>query len=412
MQILYLAHRVPYPPDKGERIRAFHELKYLGVRHDVDLCCFADSHEDAAYKAQCQDFCRSVYVEVLSRPRRLLQAATSLLLLKPMSSGYFYSRSFASEVLKKLGERRYDIVFVYCSSMGQFVPEPAPAPLVVDFVDADSAKWKQYAANSSAPRSWLYAWEGRRVAEFERTLAQRSSLALAVTTHDAEELGGGRQRSHRVRVLPNGVEVPVLRQNSADNEIAKLTPFVVFVGTMNYKPNTDAVSYFAREIFPLLRGRRPQLNFVIVGRDPAPQIRKLGKIPGITITGTVPDVYAYLRHAEASVAPFRISQGFHNKIVESLAAGTPVVTSTRAAAGIGLRKHHGLLTADDPKEFAQTVEFVLGHPELRRDLRRSLERVREGLSWDTHLNGLDAWLTEIADGTVEEPGELAVGRTL
>ena len=353
MQIMFLTHRLPYPPDKGERIRAFHELKYLAARHEVDVFCFADSAKDAEHTRACQSICRSVYVETPSRPVRLLRAARAGVAGDSMSAAFFYSSKFAERVWQALRQRHYDLIFVYCSSMGQFVPACVSASIVVDFVDADSAKWAQYGRSCRPPRSWVYGREARAVAACELTLGSRAALSLAVTEHDARELCGGCAGGFQVEVMANGVEVPATVAEADDPAIRQLQPFAVFVGTMNYRPNSDAAAHFARNIFPQLRRRHPQLNFVIVGRDPDRKVRRLVAIPGVTVTGSVPEVYAYFRNAEVSVAPFRISQGFHNKIAESLAVGTPVVTSKRAAAGIGLSEQEGLFAADTPDQFCR-----------------------------------------------------------
>ena len=384
MQILFLTHRLPYPPDKGERIRAFHELKYLAAGHDIDLFCFADSNEDAKHQTACQNFCRTVYVEVLRKPARLLRAARAGVCSQSMSCAFFHSPKFAERVRQALRQRPYDLIFVYCSSMGQFIPLDTSTPIVVDFVDADSAKWAQYAQSCGAPKSWLYAREARAVAAAELELRNRAALSLVTTAHDATELCGANAGRSPVDVMPNGVEIPELVTGECDAAIRGLQPFALFVGTMDYKPNSDAAEHFARNIFPKLRLRRPQLKFVIVGRNPDGKVRRLAALPGVTVTGSVPDVYKYFRNADISVAPFRLSQGFHNKIAESLAVGTAVVTSGRAAAGIGLSEKEGLFAADTSEQFVEIVDFVLSHSSLRQQLRASSTTTRKLLSWEPH----------------------------
>jgi polysaccharide biosynthesis protein PslH len=317
-----------------------------------------------------------------------------------MSAAFFYSPRFARDVREALRARTYDLVFVYCSSMGRFIPHRATAPIVADFVDADSAKWSQYAHACRPPRSWLYEREARAVAASELDLGGRAVLSLTTTAHDARELCGPRVGRFPVHVMPNGVEVPETSGVSDCASMVALKPFVVFLGTMSYRPNADAVVCFAREIFPLIRRTYPQLNFVIVGRDPNPRVRHLAKLPGVTVTGRVSDVFGYLRNADVSVAPFRISQGFHNKIAESLAVGTPVVTSERAAAGVGLSEEEGLFTAERPDQFAEKLDYLLGNTVLRSRLRNSAKTVRDLLGWETRLRKLENQITRaMADGS-------------
>ncbi len=398
MKILFLSHRLPYPPDKGERIRAFHELRYMAERHEVDLMCFADSREDRQYESACRAMCRSVTVEVLSPTTRLLRAAWAGIRGESMSSAFFYSPKFARDVRDALQRRSYDLVFVYCSSMGRFIPHSAPAPIVADFVDADSAKWLQYAQACRAPRSWLYKREARAVAASELELGSRAALSLTTTAHDAEELCGPHAGAFPVHIMPNGVEVPENSSASDLSPIAELKPFVVFVGTMSYRPNADAAAFFAREIFPLIRRIYPQLKFIVVGRDPTRIVRRLAELPGVTVTGRVPDVFVYLRNADVSVAPFRISQGFHNKIAESLAVGTPVVTSGRAAAGVGLSEQEGLFTAETPDQHVEKLDYLLRNAGLRNRLRNSAAAVRNRLSWETQLRRLEEQITRTIAG--------------
>lgn len=330
-----------------------------------------------------------MHVEVLGKYRRLVRAGQAMLRNRPLSAGFFYSPRFAQAVEQALARRSYDVVFVYCSSMGQYLPASLQAAVIIDFVDADSAKWAQYARSSKFPQSWLFAREAKTVARFERSLMDRAAFSLTVTEHDAAELCGGQPVSGGVEVIPNGAEIPDVRSDQLVPEISALQPFVAFVGTMSYRPNADAAEYFASAIFPRLRLKHPCLRFVVVGREPGPAIRNLAKQPGIVVTGAVPDVYRYFRAASVSVAPFRISQGFHNKIAESLAVGTPVVASRRAAAGIGLAQREGLFCADTPEEFASMVDFLLKDARLQHTFRQSAEAVQNLLGWQTRLQPLD-----------------------
>jgi sugar transferase (PEP-CTERM/EpsH1 system associated) len=396
MQILFLTHRIPYPPDKGERIRAFHELKYLAARHEVDLFCFADSPESAQNQQFLRGLCRSVYVEVLKKPARLLHAAVNVFTGRPMTFGYFHSREFDARVREALSRCKYDVIFVYCSSMGQFIPQPAPAPLVVDFVDADSQKFAQYASGSGRVLRWLYAREARAVAVAEQSLGRVARLSFSATDHDARELRGSKPGGFEVEAMTNGVQVPDTLGEPDNTRFQEFQPYALFVGTMSYLPNSDAAVYFARDILPLVRRTHPDLKFVIVGRDPSRDVRELARIPDVFVVGATQDAFPYFQNASVSVAPFRISQGFHNKIAESLAVGTPVVTSRRAMAGIGLSEREGLFVADAPEDFADKVTAVLKDSDLRQELRRQAPAVRQRLSWETRLCRFEELIVQVA----------------
>jgi len=406
MQILFLTHRIPYPPDKGERIRAFHELRYLAARHEVDLFCFADSPESAQNQQFLRGMCRSVDVEVLKKPARLFHAAVNVFTGRPMSFGYFHSHDFDARVRQAMSRCNYDVIFVYCSSMGQSIPQPAPAPLVVDFVDADSHKFAQYAAGSGHFLRWLYAREARTIAVAEQSLGRAARLSFAATDHDARELRGNEPGGFEVEAMPNGVQVPDTLEEPGNTRFQEFQPYALFVGTMSYRPNSDAAVYFARHILPLVREAHPDLKFVIAGRDPSRDVRELAKITGVFVVGAVQGAFPYFQNASVSVAPFRISQGFHNKIAESLAVGTPVVTSSRAMAGIGLSEREGLFVADTAVDFAEKVSSILKDSGLRQELRRQAPTVRQRLSWETLLCRLEESIVQVTAQPVSPAREL------
>ncbi len=408
MQILFLAHRLPYPPDKGERIRAFQQLQYLGARHDVDLFCLADSEACARNREHLRTKCRSVHVEVLKKASRLFRAARSFAAGQPISFGFFHSPGFGQGLDRLLQTYKYDVIFVYSSSMGQYIPLPSPAPVVVDFVDADSQKFRQYAATSNGLRTWLYSREADAVADAERSLGRIAAVSIAVTEHDARELQAVMGSEVRVEVVPNGVHVPDCLNATEQSAISDLRPFLLFVGTMSYPPNADAAAYFAREILPLVRKTRPEMKFVIAGREPDRRVRDLAGIPGVLVIGEVPDAFAYFRSAEVTVAPFRISQGFHNKIAESLASGTPVVTTPRARDGIGLGEREGLFAADSPEEFARQIEAALATA-VQKQVRENASRVRKTLSWDVRLGKLEQLMFEVVANSDSTAYELVAG---
>jgi len=394
MKILFLAHRIPYPPDKGEKIRAFHELKFLGARHTVDLYCFADTEAEASQQKALRSYCRRIYVEARSRIRIAAGAARSFLRREPLSCGCFFSHKFQAEVQGTLATETYDVIFVYCSSMAQYVPWPSATPVVLDFVDIDSAKWSQYAKRSRPPLSWVYEREAKTLAAYEEKWARVSSSTMVTTRQEAALLRG--EGISPVEVVSNGVEIPATRLDALTEEIQALQPYALFVGTMDYLPNIDAVEYFAEEILPRIRKRHPELNFVIAGRSPAGRVRKLGRKPGVVVTGAVPDVEVYLAGCAAVVAPFRIAQGIQNKVLEALAAGKPIVSTPGPAAAIAARHGETLLVADNATDFADAVVALLEDPALYCRFSNGADFVRKNFSWCENLDHLERLLLQAA----------------
>ena len=410
MHILFLTHRMPYPPNKGERIRAFHELKHLAARHEVDVFCLADSADELKHKENLKEICNEVHAARPGKAARLLRALRSMLSGHPISFGYFQSSELRRAVHSALNHKRYDLIFVNCSSMAQYVPQPAPAPVIVDFVDADSNKFVQYAARSARPMSWIHAWEAVTVAKAEREIGRLADLSLVITAGDAADLGGAGWTGSEIKVVSSGVEVPP-DTSPVDPFVLRQQPFALFLGTMSYLPNADAAQYFAEEIYPIVRLLNPQLKFVIAGRDPGKRVRKLAQIPGVVVTGAVPDAFEYFRAATVSVAPFRVSQGFQYKVAESLAVGTPVVATRRVAAGVGLSEREGLFVAETPTEFAHKVAAIAGDRTLQAELRSTSTEVRKQLSWDLRVSSLDSCLDQItAKSSTESTLTSLVGR--
>lgn len=402
MKILYLAHRIPYPPNKGEKTRCFHQLQFLSARHSIDLFCFADSAKEAEGSQALQAFCRRVDVEILLPRTGYLRLARRLIGDLPASVVYYDSSSMHEAVRKAVSAGNYDLIFVYCSSMAQFVPLSAKVPTVIDFVDADSAKWTQYSQRTAFPLSRLYAREGASLARYEKQTAEDFNLSIVTTPQEALDLGGGGCRS--VEVVANGVTAPpALDSQDLPAEIRQLQPYVLFVGTMDYRPNADAVSYFAKEIFPLIRQSHPGLRFLIVGRNPTPAVQRLGRLPGVVVTGSVSDVHVYLAGAAVAVAPFRIAQGVQNKVLEALVAGVPVVLTSRPARAFSGPAADLLLVADTPMAFADSVRSVLENPELRHRSLQAAPDLQQLLSWQRSLSRLEELVENLA-GISREAG--------
>lgn len=392
MKILFLAHRLPYPLNKGEKIRAYHELRYLGKHHTIDLFCFADSEQEASL-GPLKDHCRRCYVEIAGKPRQFRGLLRSLVRREPLSCGFFFSRKLQKAIAEAVEHERYDAIFVFCSSMAQYLPADSRIPVILDLVDIDSAKWAQYAERSIVPWSWLYRREAQRLAAYERRWAAECACTLVSTAQEARLLGNG---FPSVEVLANGVEISSFGKASLPDEVRRLQPYALFVGNMDYFPNVDAAEHFARDILPHLANSQPELKFVVAGRNPWRRVRRLARDPRVVVTGSVPDVNPYISGASVVVAPFRIAQGIQNKILEALAAGKPVVATSGPAAALGAGYREVLLVADNPQDFSAAIAAVLDDETLRIRFRKGPEFVSRHFCWDTNLERLDQILRKVA----------------
>lgn len=359
MRILFLAHRLPYPPNKGDKIRSFWELKAMSARHEVDLFCFYDDKDDARYLPDVRQYCRQCYAEPISpfwsRARSLAAVATH----RPFSTAYYYSSTMARQIERALQMHAYDLIWIFSSPMAQYA-EGSTLPKVVDFVDVDSDKWQQYSKRTHVPSSWLWAYEARQLARYEDFIAQKFSLSVLCTEAEARILRA-RVPAAPVYALNNHLDTKYFDPQAVPltPEIQALQPYVVFTGQMDYYPNVDAALHFYRDVFPAVRAELPQLKFVIAGRNPAASLRKLTSDSAVRVTGVVPDIRLYLKGAAAAVMPLRLARGIQNKVLEALAMGLPVATSSTLAAALPAEVSSLLMVEDDANLMAGKLVTLL-----------------------------------------------------
>jgi sugar transferase (PEP-CTERM/EpsH1 system associated) len=363
--LLFLAHRIPYPPNKGDKIRSWNFLRHLAERRRVHLGCFiddpADHEHEGTLRRICGDCC---FVTLKSRTSRLL-SARGLLTGAPLTLPYYASGQLSGWTRDIAKRFRLDQIFFFSSAMAQFdVAPPYPARRVIDFVDVDSQKWTEYAARQPWPLSWVYDREGRTLLNFERAMARRMDASLFVSPAETQLFASlAPESAGKLYAVNNGVDTDYFSpERSYENPFPAGTRPLVFTGAMDYWPNIDAVAYFVREVLPAVRAAVPDAGFWIVGSNPAKAVLDLAAQPGVTVTGRVPDVRPYLAHAGAVVAPLRIARGIQNKVLEAMAMAKTVVATPQAAEGIEGepgRHYHVAATGDT---LAAAVKQALADP--------------------------------------------------
>ena len=404
--LLYLVHRLPFPPNKGDKVRSYHLLKHLMAQHRVFLGTFLDDPADEIHVERVREMCPDLHVERL-RPRLAkLRSLTGFLTHQALSVHYYQNASIQAWVNKTLAEHPIDAVVIFSAVMAQYIkmlPGASPPPMLVDFVDVDSAKWTQYAPAHRWPLSWLYRREGERLLAYERAVAKRSTHSFFVTENEADLFRKVALESvSKIMTISNGVDAdyfspdPTRASPFAVNLGERKEIAIVFTGAMDYWPNIDAVTWFARDILPVLRQRWPQLHLYIVGRSPPPVVQAL-ESDAVVVTGTVPDVRPYLQYAALVVAPLRVARGVQNKILEAMAMACPVVASHSCVKAIEARMDDEILGATSKNDFVREINALLMAPARAAAIGQSArQRAVKSFSWSAHLSLMDPYLGALA----------------
>ena len=388
MKILFITHRIPYPPNKGDKIRSFHQIQYLSRENQIHLACLVDDKEDLGYVEALRKYCKSVDTVYINKAVAKLRAVWALFTGRPLSVASFYSNELKKRIDQRLDEEKFDIVFVFSSAMAQYVMDIKQVPKVMDFVDVDSEKWKHYAGYYPFPISLIFQLEGYRLAKFEEKVSRSFNHSIFVSESEAA-LFKQRVKDRPISFVRNGVDLHYYQPKESVLKSYRDSN-IVFTGMMDYFPNVDAVRYFAIDIFPLIRKVIPEAKFYIVGRNPTRQVLALRKQLNVYVTGAVSDVRPFLASAKVSVAPFRIARGTQNKILEAMAMGIPVVATSKAYQGIASSCREGILLADDSLGFSNQVIEVLSKDSLFRALSKKGRRnMEENCDWDSPMRELE-----------------------
>lgn len=350
--LLFLCHRIPYPPNKGDKIRSHHMLKHLSGRFRIHLGTFIDDPQDQRYIEPLRALCADVLAITISPRRRRISSLTGLLTGRALSLPYYANAEMSRWIADTWRMSAPRSIFAFSSPMAQFVLDPrfSRARRVVDFVDVDSEKWRAYADAKSWPMSAIYAREGRKLFEFEREVAGSFDTCIFVSEHESALFNSLLPApSPKVTYVKNGVDLEYFTPEfSAPNPYPAGARVLVFTGAMDYWANVDAVTWFADEVLTGLRERVGAAEFWIVGSRPTKAVCALAGRAGVTVTGAVADVRPYLRHAVAAVAPMRIARGIQNKVLEAMAMGKPVLGTRAAFEGLDVVAGIGPLIVDEP----------------------------------------------------------------
>ncbi|GGE86983.1 TIGR03087 family PEP-CTERM/XrtA system glycosyltransferase [Massilia psychrophila] len=391
--LLLLIHRIPYPPNKGDKIRSYHLLKHLAQSYRVHLATFVDDADDWQHVPRVEALCASSHFASLNALLARVRSLGALLANRSLSRDYYRNHGLRQWAANAMQAHDIKRIVVFSSAMAQYAEAFPDVRRVVDFCDVDSDKWRQYAEQKSWPMNWLYRHEARQLLAYERKVALECDASLFVSSPEADLFKKlAPESAAKIDFFNNGVDTEYFSPDrSYASPYAAGERAVVFTGAMDYWPNIDAVQWFAADVMPQLRARFANLRFYIVGARPSGAVQALAQLPGVVVTGTVPDVRPYIAHAQVAVAPLRIARGIQNKVLEAMAMATPVVVSPQALEGIEAIPGTDLVLAIDAAGFVAEVSALLAvaNTAIGQVARSKVEKL---YSWPSNLARIEARL--------------------
>ena len=395
MNILFLCHRIPYPPNKGDKIRSYNEIIFLSQKHKIYLGTTLDEKSDKNYTPELEKYCEEVFAVHFKRRWRL---SKSLLSNKPFSVSNFYDKRLQAYVDRVLKNNKIDIIFCFCSSMAEYVYQ-SPAfknddiskiKMVMDYVDLDSDKWRQYSEYTKFPKNIIYRIEQKRLLEYEKKINEIFNHSVFVSEREVNVFKRWYPEAKNIKVIQNGVDSEFFSSDpgtftsmeEADDSSFKL----IFTGVMDYFANEDGVKWFCRDILKKIKSDIPNVEFYIVGNRPTKRVQKLSKVDGVFVTGYVEDIRPYYVKADVCVIPLRIARGLQNKVLEAMSMGKAVVATSNASEGIICKNNSDIIIANDAESFAREVIDLLRNENKRKDIGNSAyQNIRTNYKWETNL---------------------------
>ena len=396
--LLFLCHRIPYPPNKGDKIRSFHLLHHLSQHFDIYLGSFVDDPQDWPWAPEVEKYCKAVCLRPLNARLATVRSLRGLLSGQALSIPYYAHAGLRKWVAQTVAAHGIRHAMVYSSAMAQFLPEGGQGfrRKVIDFVDVDSDKWQQYARQKPWPLSWVYRREARCLLALEQTLAEQFDAGLFVSCTEADlfhQLSPA--TAHKIGYYNNGVNCAYF-DPQFDRQTPQPNPFpadslpLVFTGAMDYWPNVEAVKWFCDHVLEGILKEEPNFLFCIVGMKPTDEVQELGKLQGVWVTGGVPDVRPYLSHALAACLPLQLARGIQNKALEAMAMTLPMLATKEAL--LGIVDYSGVLStvANDANEMTIAALKILSGARQVNSAGRAC--VLQHYNWDTNLRKMEEFL--------------------
>jgi sugar transferase (PEP-CTERM/EpsH1 system associated) len=410
LKILFLSHRIPFPPNKGEKIRTFHQLKYLCEQgHQISVLAPYESQDEVTFFQELQKH-YAVRAEGVALTNKVYRLCSGLLKGKALSVSNFYSQKLQQQVDETLCQGQFDAVICTASSMAEYVfnsnapclvqHEISPR-LYMDFMDLDSDKWRQYAQRASFPMSYVYRREQRLIAEFERQIVERFNACFFITDAETQLFKQNAPIANNIFAIENGIDTTAFKPAAVMPELAP--PVLLFTGVMDYAPNIDAVLWFTEHVWQDILRRWPDAQFIVAGMNPNDKVQALTKTQGITVTGFVDDIMPYFARANIFVAPFRIARGVQNKVLQAFACGIPVISTPMGAEGIRCKQDESILLAESAEDFIKHIISLTTDAALyERISSNALSIIIEQYAWVSILHPFEQVIAGNITSTIQQ----------
>lgn len=391
-RVLMLTHRVPFPPDRGDRIRSHHILRTLAGRFDVSLAAVSDEPTPPAARDALLQWTTRLAIQRIGALASRVRGGIALGTGQPITPAMFHRRRLARTIARWHTEAPFHAVLTYCTGMVRYSrdlldrPDAAGVRHVLDLVDVDSVKWQNYASMTNPPMKFAYAAEARLLREVEAGRYDRFDAITVVSDAEVQAYAGTVREDAPVHVVPNGVDLDYFTPQPDVVPPPGEGGTLLFVGVLNYRPNVQGLMWFVEGVLPGLRQRLPGTRLIVVGKHPGREVRRLAAVEGVEVVGPVDDVRSYLARATAVIAPLRVAMGVQNKVLEAMSSARAVVASPGAARGLVATADEHLLVADDPGEWVEACQRVLTDGEVRQRLAAAARTLVEThYAWDRCL---------------------------
>lgn len=393
--LLFLSHRIPFPPNKGDKIRSFNLLRHLAKKHTIYLGAFIDDKEDRQYISNLRELCKDVFLVEINPLYRKILSLCGLVTGEALSISYYRHHAIKKWVNQCMATDEIRKVVIFSSPMFQYVlNDMAGVRCIIDFVDVDSDKWLLYSQKHRWPMSWIYKREAKKLLQFDRMAAMKSDVSVFVSAEEADLFSTlAPETGKNNTYMENGVDADFFSPERVyENPYKDNVKAITFTGAMDYWANIEAVVWFANEIFPKIKEKCKGVKFYIIGSYPSNEVLQLERNSGVVVTGAVKDVRPYVAYSSVSVAPIRIARGVQNKILEAMSMGKPVVSTTLAMEGIRVSKIFFSLVTDEPDSFAEKCVSLLEYGDSNNLGAKGRELVVQEYNWERNLEKFDSFL--------------------